>query len=155
MGNYILDRHEPSRSDKADQHDYQGWLTSYKTASCKALSVRDAQLVTTLQALIYLSFCIQVVIITLVILVHNCLASYPYEMRGAFHSTELCVLLYQKTQLHPKGWFSLLLSLFLAITLYYLGHFLDLTNFFQIWSMPAGYEELAVGFEPVRSGEMF
>ena len=50
---------------------------------------------------------------------------------------------------------SRLLSLFLAITLYYLGHFLDLTNFFQIWSMPAGYEKLAVGFEPVRSGEMF
>ena len=50
---------------------------------------------------------------------------------------------------------SRLLSLFLAITLYYLGHFLNLTNFFQIWSMPAGYEKLAVGFEPVRSGEMF
>ena len=105
LGNYILDGHEPSRPDKGGQPDCQGWLTSYKTASCQTLSVRDAQLVTTLQVLIYLSlfFCIHVVIITLVILVHIYLASYPCEMRGAFHSTELCVLLYLKTQLHPKG----------------------------------------------------
>ena len=30
-------------------------------------------------------------------------------------------------------------------------------NFFQIWSMlhVAGYEELAVGFKPIKSGEYF
>ena len=56
LGNYILDGYEPSRPDKAGQPDCQGWLTSYKTASCQAPSVRDAQLVTTLQVLIYLSF---------------------------------------------------------------------------------------------------
>ena len=33
LGNYILDRQAPSRPDKAGQPDYQGWLTSYKTAS--------------------------------------------------------------------------------------------------------------------------
>ena len=42
---------------KGGQPDYQGWLTSYKTAgSCQALSVRNAQLVTTLQVVIHLSF---------------------------------------------------------------------------------------------------
>ena len=56
LGNYILDRHEPSRPDKGGQPDCQGWLTSYKITTCQALIVQDAQLVTTLQVLIYLSF---------------------------------------------------------------------------------------------------
>ena len=30
---------------------------------------------------------------------------------------------------------------------------MDIANTFQIWSMLAGYEELAKTFEPVRNGE--
>ena len=136
------------------QPDYQGWLTSNITAgSCQALSFRDAQLVTTVQSLfIYLFFFIYVVIITLVILVHNYLASCPYEMKGAFHSTELCVLIYLKTQLRPKG-FSVAVTFSGDYTVLFTS-FSGYRNFFPIWSMPAGCEELVVGFEPVRSGEI-
>ena len=60
----------------------------YKTASCQVLSVRDAQLVTTLQVFIrspsMMGSSLYLFIITLVILAHNYLASYPYEMRGEF-----------------------------------------------------------------------
>ena len=30
-----------------------------------------------------------------------------------------------------------------------------IVNFFQIWSTLAGCEELAMGFEPIKSGEIF
>ena len=30
-----------------------------------------------------------------------------------------------------------------------------IANIFQIWSTPVDYEELAVGFEPIRNGEIF
>ena len=33
--------------------------------------------------------------------------------------------------------------------------FHSIVNLFQIWSTPAGYEELAVGFEPIKSREIF
>ena len=37
----------------------------------------------------------------------------------------------------------------------YERHFRDIANVFQIWSKLAGYEELAVRFEPIRKGEVF
>ena len=45
-------------------------------------------------------------------------------------------------------------SLFLAIPPYYWHCFLDIANIFRTWSMLAGYEELAMGFEP-EQGEIF
>ena len=43
--------------------------------------------------------------------------------------------------------------------LYYQGGskagFHCIVNFFQIWSTLAGCEELAMGFEPIKSGEIF
>ena len=43
----------------------------------------------------------------------------------------------------------------LITTLNYWRHFLDIVNIFQIWSTLAGCQELAVGFEPSRNGEIF
>ena len=57
-------------------------------------------------------------------------------------------------QLHLIARTSQLPSLFLAITLYYWHCFLDIANIFRTWSMLAGYEELAMGFEP-EQGEIF
>ena len=37
----------------------------------------------------------------------------------------------------------------------YWRYFLDIVNIFQIWSTLAGCQELAVGFEPSRNGEIF
>ena len=37
----------------------------------------------------------------------------------------------------------------------YWGNFTDITNLFWIWSMLAGYEELAGGFEPIINEEIF
>ena len=48
-----------------------------------------------------------------------------------------------------------LLSIFLAFMLYSWNHFSHIANVFKIWSTQAGYEEYAVGFEPIGNGEIF
>ena len=46
-------------------------------------------------------------------------------------------------------------SLFLSISLRSTSILSIPANIFLIWSTPAGYEEIAGGFEPTRNGETF
>ena len=48
-----------------------------------------------------------------------------------------------------------LLSLFLAITLYYSSHFPYFADVSQIWTTLAVYKELAVRFVPIEKGRIF
>ena len=41
-----------------------------------------------------------------------------------------------------------------SFMMYYWLNFPYIANVFQIWSTVAGYEELAVGFEPIRNGDV-
>ena len=58
-----------------------------------------------------------------------------------------------QNKLIPRA-FSVIPLFFLAIACTINVIFLDITNFFQILAMLAGYQEFALGFEPIRHWEL-